>query len=110
MFRLAYHCEDYLGVATDDDHAVFRWSEGQVFFSCCKKGEALSAHFSAERSQIRNLKEAIDEFCRWAFDELPWCKLIFACVERKSVERLVRKCQFTFLESREGLQIYARYR
>lgn len=110
MFRLAYRCEDWLGIAHDENHAVFRWSEGRVFFSCCEKGEALSAHFSTDREGIRMLKPAIDEFCSWAFDVMPWCKIIFACITRPSVERLVVKCGFSFLEAREGLQIYMRVR
>jgi len=110
MFRLAYDCEDWLGIATDDDHAVFRWMKGRVFFSCCQKGDTLSAHFSADRAGIRLLKQAIGEFCDWAFASLPWCKMIFACIERPSVERLVVKCGFSFLESIDGLQVYVRFR
>lgn len=110
MFRLAYDCEDWLGIATDEDHAVFRWMKGRVFFSCCQKGDTLSAHFSADRAWIRLLKQAIGEFCDWAFASLPWCKMIFACIERPSVERLVVKCGFSFLESIDDLQVYVRFR
>lgn len=110
MFRPAYHCEDWLGVETNESHEVFRWSERRVFFSCCEKGEALSAHFSADRSGIRQLKAAIDEFCGWAFASMPWCRMIFACIVRPSVTRLVVKCGFSFLGILEDLQIYVRYR
>jgi hypothetical protein len=110
MFRPAYQCEDDLGVAKDDNHVVFRWSEARIFVSCCEKGEALSAHFSADRQGLRHIKTAIDEFCDWAFDVMPWCRMIFACITRPSVERLVVKCGFNFLEMRDDLRIYVRCR
>lgn len=110
MFRPAYDCEDWLDVATDENHAVLRWSGARVFFSCCQKGQALSAHFSADREGIRLLKPAIEEFCAWAFASMPWCRMIFACIVRPSVARLVVKCGFTLLETRDDLQIYVRFR
>lgn len=97
-----------MGIALNENHEVFRWTGGRVFFSCCLKGEALSAHFSADRQSIRMLKTAINEFCVWAFEIMPWCRMIFACIVRPSVERLVVKCGFSYLEAREGLQIYMR--
>lgn len=108
-FRPAFHCEDALGVAVDDNHSVFKWSGGQVFFSCCQKGDALSAHFSTDRKGIRLLRQAIEEFCTWAFDVMPWCRMIFACIVRPSVVRLVVKCGFSYLVEREGAQIYVRF-
>lgn len=110
MFRPAFHCEDLLGIATDADHEIFRWLGARVFFSCCQKGHALSAHFSADKHGIRHLKQAISDFCAWAFDVLPWCRMIFACIVLPSVERLVIKCGFTFLETLDDLQIYVRVR
>lgn len=109
MFRPAYHCEDWLGIAEDENHFVVKWMAANVFFSCCQKGNSISAHFSAEREAIRHLKQAIDEFCRWAFDVMPWCRMIFACIVRQSVARLVVKCGFSFLETRDDLQIYVRF-
>lgn len=97
-------------MATNEVHAVFRWSEARVFVSCCEKGLALSAHFSADKSAIRYLKSAISEFCAWAFEVMPWCKMIFACIVRPSVARLVEKCGFSLLETRGDLQIYMRAR
>lgn len=110
MFRPAYDCEDRLGVAEDGNHAVFKWSEADLFVSCCQKGAAISAHFATDRAGIRSLKHAIDEFCAWVFGTMSWCRMIFACIVRPSVERLVVKCGFSFLETRDGVQIYARFR
>lgn len=110
MFRPAYDCEDWLGVAGDEDHMVFRWSEARVFFSCCLKGDALSAHFSAEKRAVRLLKQAIEEFCLWVFGTLQQCKMILACIVRPSVERLVLKCGFSHLKAHDDLQIYMRAR
>lgn len=109
MFRPAYLCEDWLGIAHDDNHAVFRWLRARVFFSCCQKGETISAHFSADKSGLRLVKQAIDEFCTWTFSVMPWCRMIFACIVRPSVARLVEKCGFSLLEARDELQIYVRF-
>lgn len=97
-------------MATTDDHEVFKWSTAPVFCSCCRKGDGISAHFSADREGIRLLKDAINEFCGWAFDVLPWCKMIFACIVRPSVERLVVKCGFSFLDVIDNIRVYVRYR
>ena len=110
MFRPAFHCEDWLGVAHDDDHFVVRWEKAPVFFSCCRKGNAISAHFSAAAPSVRLLKEAIEEYCRWAFECLPWCRIILACIVKPSVIRLVKKCGFNYLETHGDLQIYMRVR
>lgn len=110
MFLPAYHCEDWLGVAHDGNHEVFRWSEARLFVSCCKKGEGISAHFATDRPGTRHIKQAIEEFCAWTFDVLPWCRIIFACIVKPSVERLVVKCGFSYLETIDDLHIYARFR
>jgi hypothetical protein len=109
MFRPAYDCEDRLGIAEDENHMVFRWLKARVFFSCCEKGQALSAHFSAGPEALRLIRPAIDEFCAWAFESMPWCRMIFACIVRQSVARLVEKCGFSLLETRGDLQIYVRF-
>lgn len=110
MFRPAYLCEDWLGVVSDERHMVFRWSEHRLFVSCCERGGAISAHFSADKEALRHIKEAIDEFCGWVFDVMPCCNMVFACIVKPSVERLVQKCGFSYLDSREGIQIYVRYK
>lgn len=110
MFRLAYHCEDWLGVAHDENHIVMRWLEAPIFFSFAQKGDAISAHFSAKRESLRSLRKSIDEYCQWAFYAMTWCKMIIACVERKSVARLIAGCGFQYLTDRKGLKIFVRYR
>lgn len=108
MFRPVFLCEDTLGIAGDGDHEIFRWDTGQVFFSCCQKGQAISAHFSAGEKALRHIKQAINEFCDWVFESAPWCKMILACIVKPSVERIVLKCGFTYLEALGDLQIYMR--
>lgn len=110
MFRAAYHCEDWLGVANDQDHMVVRWLEAPIFFSFAQKGMAISAHFSSDRKSLRLLRKAIDEYCNWAFHAMEWCKMIIACVKRNSVARLIEDCGFERLTDRNGFKIYVRYR
>lgn len=40
---------------------------------------------------------------------MTWCKMIIACVAKKSVERLIKDCGFEYLTTRKGLMIYVRY-
>lgn len=110
MFRAAYLCEDHLSVVSNEFHMIVRWLPARVFFSFCRKGEAISAHFSADKEGLRLVKQAISDFCCWAFSEMPWCKMIFACIVRPSVERLVVKCGFSHLETRDDLQVYVRFK
>lgn len=107
---MAYRCEDWRGIASDENHVVVRWSEAPVFFSFAQKGGAISAHFSSERGALRVLRKAIECFCRWAFLSMPWCEMIMACVTRASVKRLLPSCGFEYLKSLKGLDVYVRCR
>lgn len=109
MFRQAYLCEDTLGVWNDENHLIVRW-HGGVFFSFTQMGDAISAHFSAGPEALRNVKEAINDFCSWAFYVMPWCKMIFACVTIKSVTRIIWKCGFVPLAIADDAEILVRYR
>lgn len=84
-----------LGVCHDDNHRMVEWrGDGRIVFSYAQKGKAMTAHFAAEKSALRQVKRAINEFCEWVFNEYPWCKMIMANVNARSVVRLINKCGF----------------
>ena len=86
---------DNLGVCHDEDYRIVEWrGNGRVVFAYAQKGKAMTAHFAAEKSALRQIKPAINEFCEWVFKEYPWCKMILANVGTKSVVRLINKCGF----------------
>ena len=100
---------DDLGVCRTDKHALYEWNgKGRIVISITALGEALSCHFAAEKKSLRELKEAINEFCEWAFKAFE-CKMIFAEISRDSIVRIVKKCGFVhILDCEEGV-IYVKY-
>jgi hypothetical protein len=108
MFRAIYDGEDCLGVWRDDNHMVIKWSCADVYFSFAQRGNAISAHFSAAKTALRYIRYAIDDFCKWAFNVMPWCTMILACVKRESVSRLIKDSGFRFVLKIDGHDIFAR--
>ncbi len=86
---------DDLGVCHNDDYRLVEWrGNGRTVFSYTQKGKAMSAHFAAEKSALRQVKPAINEFCAWIFEQYPHCRMILANVAIDSVVRLINKCGF----------------
>jgi hypothetical protein len=108
MFRAIYDGEDCLGVWRDDNHMVIKWSCADVYFSFAQRGNAISAHFSADKTALRYIRYAIADFCIWAFNVMPWCNMILACITIPSVARLVRQCGFEYVITHDSADIYAR--
>jgi hypothetical protein len=100
-----------LGVPRTSDYFVCEWREDdkRVVFSFSQKGNAMNAHFACGKESLRKVKTAIDDFCKWVFWGFPWCKMIFACTDRKSVERIVEKCGFEYLCQEDEGAVYVRY-
>ena len=96
------------GLYCDDNHMVFKWVRGEVYASLCRRGDAVSAHLACGASSLRVLKEAINEFCEYAFWLFDWCKMILAQVTRPSVGRVVLKCGFYPVGVADNVTIYAR--
>ena len=100
---------DDLGVCRSDNHALYEWNgKGKVVFSATALGKGLSIHFAAEKKSLREIKPAINEFCKWAFKTFE-CRMIFGEISRESIARIVKKCGFVpILDCDEGV-IYVRY-
>ena len=101
-----------LGVYHDDNYRMVECYEGHIVFSFAKKGNAMTAHLASDKIGLRNIKQAIDSFCQWLFKEYEWCKMIFAVINknRKSVMRIVKKCDFDYLIDDNRHSVYARQR
>ena len=102
---------DLLGISTHKNSTCVEWTKkGRVVFSFAQRGKAISGHFSADRKAIRHIKEAINDFCEWAFKVFEWCTMMIAMIQKPSVERVVKKCGFTFLAASDNTRVYMRCR
>lgn len=100
-----------MGVANSDNNYVVRWqgdNESKILFSFAKRGNAISAHFASDKKGLRYLKEAIDDFCNWAFFVFSWCTMVLAFVNKPSVGRLITKCGFNEIATHKQSIIYMR--
>lgn len=108
LFRF---CKPGLGLATNENHWCVEYlGARRILFSFAKKGYALSCHFASDKEGLRYVKQAINDFCEWAFWAFGWCRQILANIEKPSVERVVKRCQFSFLAACEKGVIYVRLR
>ena len=109
MFKVA--TGDLLGLPTNERHINVKWEgSGNVLFSMTKLGESLSCHFASDKAGLRHIKQAINEFCEWAFNVFKWCKMIIATVKIPSVARVVKKCGFSMFGTAAELDCYMRIR
>lgn len=95
-----------MGLPTSKNHLNFRWKEGgcKVLFSVCQVGEALSIHLASNKNGKKRLREAVEEFCSFLFDNFKWCKMIIGNIEKTSVMNLAEKCGFTKAGSFENVK------
>lgn len=107
MFSLVK--DDLQGVLMNKVNLACVWSgPGRVIFSFARRGQGMSAHFSSDKKGLRHIKAAINDFCVWIFENYRWCRMIFAMITKPSVERLVKKCLFTYLARQNDIRIYVR--
>jgi len=102
---------DLMGLYVDENHWVIKWSvPGTILFSFSRRGDAISAHFASDKQGLRHLKQAIDDFVHhvfWAFD---WCTMVLAQVKRRSVARLIEKCNFVPVAIAGEYTVYMRHK
>lgn len=99
-----------MGIAHDENYLCVKWGKGDVIFSFARRGNALCCHFAALPHALRDIKEAINEFSCWAFGEFKWCTMLFAFVLKPSVERLIVKLGFNYLQDVNDTKLYVRQR
>jgi len=98
-----YHDEHYVMVETT-------MNDRRYVFSFAQKGQAITMHFAAEK--MLGVKNACDEFCQWAFEVMPWCRMIFAVIDqgRFAIIQFVKKIQFSYLTENNDHIVYYRTR
>jgi len=87
MFRQALLCEDMGDLYWEPDHQVWAWCDAEVYVSMTRREDALFCHFSAKPEALRQLRAATEEFVDFAFDVMPWCRVIMGSIKRDSVAR-----------------------
>lgn len=98
-----------LGVVYDENHLLVEWFDnGRVVFSFARQGDAISAHFAADKKGLRHVKQAINDFCAWVRENAPWCRMVLAAAKKPSVKRICEKCGFEYAFNAKGHDIYAR--
>ena len=97
-----------MGLPTNENHLVYKWSDGNILFSMTKRGKAASCHFASDSQSIRGVKDAINEFVPFVFKEFKWCKMVLAVICRPSIERIVGKCGFEEVTRNENAALYVR--
>ena len=110
-FRL-YDGDDCMGLVRNENHIVFEWVEAKILFSATRHGGAMSCHFAADKSALRKVKPAIDEFVRFLFDQYEWCRMAITLLpsRKKSIERVIKKVGFTPFCKYDGGTGYMRCR
>lgn len=101
---------DLLGVRQTPNSKYIKWDHGNIVGSYVKKGLGISVHFASDKASLRDVKQAINDYCIWAFNRYEWCTMIFAIMNIDSVIRIVKKCGFIFIGSNEDMAVYARLR
>jgi hypothetical protein len=100
------------GLPTSENYLNFQWvsPECNILFSVTQMGKALSCHFTSDKSGLRHLRQAINEFAVFCFDIFPWSCMIIARVNRRSVGKLITKCGFERLVGNGNNVVYIRRR
>lgn len=103
---------DLIGLATNENHLVYRWDYPgcKILFSVTRMGGGASCHFASDKAGLRHLKTAINEFCAFVFKAYKWCKMIIANVKRLSTRRFLSKLGFIpVMEYNDHLIMVRRY-
>lgn len=103
---------DLINLPTSENHLVFRWIEPncKVLFSVCRQGNGASCHFASDKKGVFKIKRAINEFCEFVFWAFDWCEMIIAKINRESVTKLITRCGFIIIYSKNNKSIWIRCR
>ena len=86
-----------INIPQNDNHDVYKWIGGNVFFSASRRGNSLSVHVAAQDRQGKlKLRDAAKEFVDWCFSSCDWCEYVLApvSIKNKSVVNLTKKIGF----------------
>jgi len=106
--------DPYIGgtgdLLTSDKHLNFRWNnpDCNIIFSVTKQGKAAVSHFISDKSGLRKLEQAINDWCKFCFFLFEWCEMIIGVIERNSVSKLAERCGFRLVASFGNKKVYVR--
>lgn len=97
---------------TNKNHLNFKWLEPDctVLFSITRQGSGASCHFTADKNGMKKIKQAINDFCEFVFENFVWCKMILAKIQIKKVEEVVKQCSFIWTVTTKKYTLYIRKR
>jgi len=103
---------DLIGLTVNKNYLIFRWTEPncKVLFSVCRQGNGASCHFASDKKGVFKIKRAINEWCEFVFWLFDRAELIFAKVNHKSVAKLIARCGFIMIYSKNDKSIWIRCR
>jgi len=107
--RFYEYAGDLIGLPTSKTHRNYRWAENEckILASVTFLGNAVSAHFASDKNGLRKLKDAISDFEDFCFNFLK-AEMILAKIEKKSVERLMKRCGFVFILKYKNIKIWGK--
>ena len=110
MLSYDIYIGDTGNLLTSDNHLNFRWRQPDcnILFSVTQQGNAAVSHFTSDKSGLRRLKEAVNDWCEFCFYLFEWCEMVIGVIEKPSVTRLAEKCGFKYVVSFGKQKIYAR--
>lgn len=108
MINFISYSGDTGELPTNNNHFVFKWVKGNILFSVSRKGNAASCHFSSDKSNLRLLKDAINEFVEFCYLIFPWCEMVLAIVGPNSIGRLITKCGFNKIAYNDKCNVFLR--
>ena len=108
MARFTLYTGNDDNVPKTENYLVFKWFDGDIFFSITQKGATALCHVSCTKPYLRQIKQAINEwyyFCKYTFN---WCRQIAGHVERNSIKKVLEKCKYSHVGSFGSVSIMIR--
>ena len=99
-----------LNITGNSNHRYVEYKDGHIVFSYTQKGKAMAAHVAADKQGLRYIKQSINDFCDWLFYNYSYINMVLAVIEKKSIERVVKKCNFKYVDNVQGYNVYTRLR
>ena len=95
---------------TNENYLNFRWlfKNTLILFSITRQGNGAVCHLYSDKKSLRYLKQALLEWCKYIFDHFNWCKMIIAIIEKPSIERLAKHCDFKKIIAIDNKLIYTK--
>ncbi len=73
-----------------------------------RQGNAASCHFASDKQGMKLIKEAINEFVAFVFENYQWCEMILAKIKLDKVKKIVVACGFMWALTTRNYTLYVR--